>query len=208
MVMEDRMQEMMQSGELQRELSAVLEREMKKEIVEKVQKEMIRQLASKKAIQQVVSTNMSSIAAEAARNTAQAAQDASRSKNLRKQKQQAGRGDEMGIGPANELVIRRALKALEPQIDYILIDAFTIDNLPAPSQSIIRGDASVYCIAAASICAKVHRDALMKKYAEEFPEYGFDGHVGYGTAVHRKAIETHGLTVIHRRSFQPMAGMI
>ncbi len=116
--------------------------------------------------------------------------------------------DEMGIGPANELVIRRALKALEPQIDYILIDAFTIDNLPAPSQSIIRGDASVYCIAAASICAKVHRDALMKKYAEEFPEYGFDGHVGYGTAVHRKAIETHGLTVIHRRSFQPMAGMI
>ncbi len=116
--------------------------------------------------------------------------------------------DEIGIGPANELAIRRAIDNLPLAPDYILIDAFPVESLVAPSRSIVRGDSASYSIAAASIYAKVTRDRLMREYGEQFPEYQFEAHVGYGTADHRAALAQHGLCQIHRRSFQPMAAMI
>ena len=70
-----------------------------------------------------------------------------------------------------------------------------------PYTPIIKGDAKVYSIAAASILAKVMRDRMMRAYAEEYPEYGFDKHKGYGTAAHTEAILRYGPCPLHRRSF-------
>ncbi|PIW36516.1 MAG: ribonuclease HII [Candidatus Kerfeldbacteria bacterium CG15_BIG_FIL_POST_REV_8_21_14_020_45_12] len=116
--------------------------------------------------------------------------------------------DEIGIGPANALVIRRAVEALSLTPDYILVDAFPMKDLSAPSRSIIRGDSASYSIAAASIYAKVARDSLMQSYDEKFPGYSFSAHVGYGTEAHRAALDQFGPCPIHRLSFQPMAAMI
>ena len=74
-------------------------------------------------------------------------------------------------------------------------------DISIPQKSIVKGDALSYTIGAASIIAKVHRDNIMKEYATLYPEYGFESNVGYGSAKHIKAIETYGLTPIHRRSF-------
>lgn len=71
--------------------------------------------------------------------------------------------------------------------------------------TIVKGDAKSLSIAAASIVAKHHRDELMKKYAQEFPHYGWETNAGYGTAAHLKAIEIHGITPLHRRSFAPVS---
>ena len=74
-------------------------------------------------------------------------------------------------------------------------------DIPFPQRSIVRGDALSYSIGAASIVAKVYRDALMEKYAETYPAYGFERNKGYGTAEHIKAIKEQGLCPIHRRTF-------
>ena len=74
-------------------------------------------------------------------------------------------------------------------------------DISCPQKSVVKGDALVYSIGAASIVAKVYRDALMARYAEEFPEYGFEHNAGYGTREHIAAIEKYGLCPIHRRSF-------
>ena len=84
----------------------------------------------------------------------------------------------------------------------ILVDALKdIDTLGIPYRSIIKGDATCYNIAAASIIAKVTRDRIMLEYDKAFPEYGFAKHKGYGTAEHIAAIKKYGLCPIHRRSF-------
>ncbi|HAU65766.1 MAG: Ribonuclease HII [Candidatus Uhrbacteria bacterium GW2011_GWF2_39_13] len=106
----------------------------------------------------------------------------------------------LGIRQANYLAIRRAVEALS-EIDYVLVDAWTIPNLSCPQKGIIRGDQSIKSIAAASIIAKVTRDRMMKVLSEQYPEYGFEKHKGYGTVSHKKAIHIHGPCAIHRLNF-------
>ena len=84
----------------------------------------------------------------------------------------------------------------------ILVDALNgIDTMGIPYDSIIKGDAKCYSIAAASILAKVTRDRIMREWDKVYPEYGFERHKGYGTAAHIAAIKDYGLCPIHRKSF-------
>jgi ribonuclease HII len=77
-----------------------------------------------------------------------------------------------------------------------------------PVSGIIKGDQKDAAIAAASILAKVERDRIMVEYHQQYPEYGFASHKGYPTALHRSALETHGITEIHRKSYAPVARYI
>lgn len=107
----------------------------------------------------------------------------------------------LGLRPANLLAMKRAVEGIQGA-DYVLVDAWTIRNLSIPQEGIIRGDKTVKSIAAASVIAKVTRDTLMRQYAEEFPQYEFHKHKGYGTALHRSLIEKHGACKIHRTSYK------
>lgn len=110
--------------------------------------------------------------------------------------------NKVGIGKAVQMGFRKAVKDLRINPDYILIDAFYIKHLNRKNQKpIIKGDTLSLSIAAASIIAKVYRDKLMKKISCKYPEYGFAKHKGYGTKKHQEAIKQHGLTRIHRKSF-------
>ena len=109
--------------------------------------------------------------------------------------------DRINILQATKLCMKRAVEQLCVQPDVVFVDGnFKID-ISLPQQSIIKGDALSYSIGAASILAKVYRDALMERYAEEYPQYGFGKNKGYGTAEHIKAIGEYGLCPIHRRTF-------
>ena len=90
-------------------------------------------------------------------------------------------------------------------IDHCLIDGLPLKQFPLSHQGIVKGDSHSLSIAAASIIAKVSRDHVMKQYAQEFPEYGFEKHMGYGTKSHLAALHAHGPCRIHRRSFQPVS---
>ena len=95
-----------------------------------------------------------------------------------------------------------SLKELQTKPDLILVDALNnIDTLQIPYKSIIKGDAKVYSIAAASIIAKVTRDRIMRQWDEIYPQYGFIAHKGYGTKMHIEAIKENGICPIHRKSF-------
>lgn len=111
--------------------------------------------------------------------------------------------DEMGILNASKLAMRQAVMKLDPQPDFILSDAVGLNIMGIPQKAIIKADETVFCVAAASIIAKVHRDHLMMAYHKKYPEYGFDKHMGYGTEVHLSAIKTLGACPIHRLSFSP-----
>jgi ribonuclease HII len=107
-----------------------------------------------------------------------------------------------GIGRSSQQAFRKSLSQLPQHPDYHLIDAFYIKYLPKGNQKpILKGDQKSFTIAAASIIAKVYRDALMEKLALEFPRYGFERHRGYGTKEHQLAIRTYGLSELHRKSF-------
>ncbi|MDP2909734.1 MAG: ribonuclease HII [bacterium] len=111
--------------------------------------------------------------------------------------------DKINILQATKLAMIKAVEDLEKKIkpEYLLIDGnFSID-IDIPQKSIIKGDAKVFSIAAASIIAKVTRDKIMANYHKKYPAYGFDVHKGYPTALHRQRIKEHGLCPIHRRSF-------
>ena len=98
--------------------------------------------------------------------------------------------DEINILNATKLALTRAIEGLKVKPDLILVDALTnIDTKGIPYKSIIKGDAKEYSIAAASILAKVTRDRMMREYDEIYPQYGFSGHKGYGTAKHIAAIK-------------------
>ena len=99
--------------------------------------------------------------------------------------------------------MRRAVERLKPPADYLLVDAITID-LPLSQQALIHGDALSQCIAAASILAKVERDACMCEWDRVFPQYGLKNNKGYTTDEHWKALENHGPTSLHRFSFWPV----
>lgn len=110
--------------------------------------------------------------------------------------------DEINILQATKQGVTQVVEGLEVKPDLILVDALThINTKGIPYDSIIKGDAKCYNIAAASILAKVTRDRIMRQWDEIFPQYGFAQHKGYGTAKHIQAIRENGLCPIHRRSF-------
>lgn len=110
--------------------------------------------------------------------------------------------DEINILNATKKGLTNSIKGLKIKPELILVDALDkIDTLGIPYKPIIKGDALVYSISCASILAKVTRDRIMRQMDEIFPNYGFAGHKGYGTAKHIAAIKEFGLCDIHRRSF-------
>lgn len=116
--------------------------------------------------------------------------------------------DALGIVRANMDAMMRAVMTLSVRTDHVLVDAFTIYGLPIPHTAIPHGDANVYSIAAASIIAKVARDEMMDQEHERYPFFHFTTNKGYGTPEHAAALQRHGMTPLHRRSFHPMRSMI
>ncbi len=112
--------------------------------------------------------------------------------------------DALGIAPATFLAMRRALDALAASgaaPDLVLVDGFPIPALPLPQAAVVRGDATVACIAAASILAKTARDAVLRELDRARPWYGFAAHKGYGSAAHLAALRLHGPSPDHRLTF-------
>ncbi len=108
----------------------------------------------------------------------------------------------VGIGKATQIAFRKVVKNLRVKPDFLLIDAFYIKRLNRKKQLAVKnGDKISTSIAAASIIAKVYRDNLMKKLHLKYPNYGFSRHKGYGTKLHQEAIRVHGLSKLHRASF-------
>lgn len=113
--------------------------------------------------------------------------------------------DEIGIIAATKRCMITAVSQLNPPAQYLLIDGrIRLKNSPLPQQSIIRGDSKSLSIAAASILAKVTRDRFMVELDAHYLQYGFAQHKGYGTEMHRAAIEKYGPAPIHRYSFAPI----
>lgn len=115
--------------------------------------------------------------------------------------------DAMNIHRASLEAMRRAVLALAPLPDAVLVDAFRIPDLPMAQRSVLHGDRRCAAIAAASIVAKVVRDRQMITQHELDPRYGYDRHKGYATAEHRAAVDRFGYSPQHRRSFKPQAGL-
>lgn len=116
--------------------------------------------------------------------------------------------DRIGIAAASRLAMVRALDALPVAPDHVIVDAFPLpaDCRYANAQdAIVRADATCLAVAAASVCAKVARDDLMRRLCDQHPAYGFGRHKGYGTAAHREALNTEGPSPLHRASFRPVA---
>ena len=109
--------------------------------------------------------------------------------------------DEINILNATFLAMSRAVYGLKPKPDIALIDGNKAPELNIPTRCIIKGDAKSQSIAAASILAKVSRDRLMKEMSIKYPEYQFEKHKGYGTALHRELIKKYGYCPIHRKTF-------
>jgi ribonuclease HII len=111
--------------------------------------------------------------------------------------------DEVNILQASRLAMARAVEQLAPSPDYLLLDGVTVD-LPLPQRPVIHGDAKCQAIAAASILAKVHRDACMREWDRVYPQYGLGRHKGYCTPEHMTALQKHGPTMHHRFSYEPV----
>ena len=110
--------------------------------------------------------------------------------------------DDINILNATKKGVEEVVKGLDVKPDLIIVDALThINTQGIPYDSIIKGDAKCYNIAAASILAKVTRDRIMRQWDEIYPQYGFSSHKGYGTAKHIQAIKEYGPCPIHRRTF-------
>jgi ribonuclease HII len=113
--------------------------------------------------------------------------------------------DRLNIHRAALLAMRRAVEGLAFRPDHVMVDARTIPGLDVPQTPLVHGDARDGSIAAASILAKVHRDAIMRRLDRAYPAYGFARHMGYGTAQHLEALRRAGPSPVHRRSFAPVA---
>ncbi len=112
--------------------------------------------------------------------------------------------DRINIYQASRLAMLLAVQGLSLIPDHLLIDAMRIDHACAQTK-LIYGDSLSLSIAAASVVAKVHRDALMRELDVVYPHYGLASHKGYGTPLHKRALEEHGPCELHRRSFSPVA---
>jgi ribonuclease HII len=113
--------------------------------------------------------------------------------------------DRINILQASLLAMQRAVAGLRQVPDLALVDGNQCPVLACETQAIIRGDQTVAAISAASIIAKVTRDREMVLWDQKFPQYGFAKHKGYGTGQHLAALSAHGPSLIHRRSFAPVA---
>ncbi len=109
--------------------------------------------------------------------------------------------EKMNILAAALLAMDRAIGQLSPAPELALIDGNTVKGISLPARSVVGGDGKVAAIAAASVLAKVTRDRLMLTLAEQYPQYGFDRHKGYGTKEHYAALEKYGPSPVHRPSF-------
>jgi ribonuclease HII len=116
--------------------------------------------------------------------------------------------DARGVHAANLDGMRRAVQGLEITPAYVLTDGYAIEGLALPNLAVWKGDQVVTCISAASIIAKVTRDRIMREMDLTYPEYGFISHKGYITKIHTEALQKHGVTPIHRRSFSNIAALL
>jgi len=112
--------------------------------------------------------------------------------------------DEINILKATMLAMQRAVNGLKIHPDFVLIDGNKCPILTCPAQAVVKGDSLVPAISAASILAKVTRDAEMDILHQQYPQYGFAEHKGYPTAKHLAALKEHGPIMEHRRSFKPV----
>ena len=116
--------------------------------------------------------------------------------------------DRLNILQATLLAMRRAVEGLRLVPALVLVDGNRLPLLRMPAQAIVKGDALVAAISAASIVAKVHRDALLAELHQAHPAYGFAEHKGYPTPAHLAALRAHGACVAHRRSFAPVRAVL
>ena len=116
--------------------------------------------------------------------------------------------DELNILQASLLAMRRAVEALPIQPSLVLVDGNRLPKWPYEARAIVKGDLTEPSIGAASILAKVQRDADMLALHEHYPAYGFDRHKGYPTKAHLAALETAGISPVHRRSFGPVRRLL
>ena len=116
---------------------------------------------------------------------------------------------DLGIVDAVMLAMRRAMRKLDVDFNFLLIDGKqALKECSIQQRAVVKGDYLCYCIAAASILAKVTRDEYMHNQASFFPGYGFESHVGYGTKQHITQINKLGVTPIHRRNFEPITSYV
>jgi len=113
--------------------------------------------------------------------------------------------DQLNILHASMLAMQRAVVALSVKAERAMIDGNRCPKLDIPAEAVVKGDGKIASIAAASILAKTVRDAGMLALHAQFPMYGFDRHMGYPTSAHFAALEQHGASPVHRRSFGPVA---
>jgi ribonuclease HII len=116
--------------------------------------------------------------------------------------------DRLNILQATLLAMQRAINGLDSQADLALVDGNHLPNLSMPAKAIVRGDSTVQAISAASILAKVERDKLMVNYHQQYPQFSFHLHKGYGTKLHLAEIEQFGVLDIHRKTFKPVRTML
>lgn len=116
--------------------------------------------------------------------------------------------DEFNILQATFLAMQRAVKGLRLKPRNVLVDGNRVPKLDIAAHAIVKGDALVPAISAASILAKVTRDRWCAELDRQYPQYGFAAHKGYGTAVHLAALRTHGACPVHRKSFAPVAQVL
>jgi ribonuclease HII len=114
--------------------------------------------------------------------------------------------DEFGLNPTIYSQMSEAVHGLKKPPDLVLVDGVhKIPGVFCEQMACVKGDATYYCVAAASILAKVSRDRILIGYDKYWPEYGFSSHKGYGTKEHLKALKNHGVLEVHRRSFRPVS---
>jgi ribonuclease HII len=116
--------------------------------------------------------------------------------------------DEINILQASLLAMKRAVEGLLIQPEHVLVDGNKIPNWTYSAEAVVKGDARVECIAAASILAKVTRDREMVAFDAIYPGFGFAKHKGYPTQLHRDALKKLGITPIHRRSYAPVKAFL
>lgn len=116
--------------------------------------------------------------------------------------------DRLNILQATMLAMRRAVEGLRLKPSKVLVDGNRLPVLAVRAEAIVKGDATVPAISAASILAKVHRDRWCAEYDREFPQYGFAAHKGYGTAEHLAALRQHGACPQHRKTFAPVTEVL